>query len=43
MSTSFDERERPTARSTPGATATRTGLIALAVPHLEEPYFAEIS
>ena len=43
MSTSFDERERPTARSTPGARATRTGLIALAVPHLEEPYFAELS
>ena len=43
MSTSFDERERPTARSTPGARATRTGLVALAVPHLEEPYFAELS
>ncbi|MFD5226204.1 LacI family DNA-binding transcriptional regulator [Microbacterium sp. NPDC058342] len=37
------ERERASARSMPGARATRTGLVALAVPHLEEPYFAELS
>ncbi|WP_226531095.1 LacI family DNA-binding transcriptional regulator [Microbacterium paraoxydans] len=30
-------------RAAPLARATRTGLIALAVPHLEEPYFAELS
>ncbi|GAT71558.1 LacI family DNA-binding transcriptional regulator [Microbacterium hydrocarbonoxydans] len=29
-------------RAVPVARATRTGLIALAVPHLEEPYFAEL-
>ncbi|WP_245958588.1 LacI family DNA-binding transcriptional regulator [Microbacterium bovistercoris] len=43
MSTSFGEREDAPVRSVPGARATRTGLIALAVPHLEEPYFAELS
>lgn len=43
MSTSFGERERTSVRSASGARATRTGLIALAVPHLEEPYFAELS
>ena len=32
-----------TGRAVPVARATRTGLIALAVPHLEEPYFAELS
>ncbi|WP_232304608.1 LacI family DNA-binding transcriptional regulator [Microbacterium sp. XT11] len=31
-----------TGRAVPVARATRTGLIALAVPHLEEPYFAEL-
>jgi len=31
-----------TDRAVPVARATRTGLIALAVPHLEEPYFAEL-
>lgn len=36
MSTSSSGRAVPVAR------ATRTGLIALAVPHLEEPYFAEL-
>ncbi|REJ07258.1 LacI family transcriptional regulator [Microbacterium bovistercoris] len=43
VSTSFGEREDAPVRSVPGARATRTGLIALAVPHLEEPYFAELS
>ncbi|MFC4137771.1 MULTISPECIES: substrate-binding domain-containing protein [unclassified Microbacterium] len=43
MSTSFGEREDASMRSVPGSRATRTGLIALAVPHLEEPYFAELS
>lgn len=42
MSNSFTEREGVSARDLPGA-RTRTGLIALAVPHLEEPYFAELS
>lgn len=32
----------PTDRAVPVARATRTGLVALAVPHLEEPYFAEL-
>ena len=32
----------PGGRVLPVARATRTGLIALAVPHLEEPYFAEL-
>ncbi|MDX2400390.1 LacI family DNA-binding transcriptional regulator [Microbacterium algeriense] len=32
----------PGGRVLPAARATRTGLIALAVPHLEEPYFAEL-
>lgn len=41
MSGSSAQRERE--RSVPGARAARTGLIALAVPHLEEPYFAELS
>ena len=36
MTTSSTDRAVPVAR------ATRTGLIALAVPHLEEPYFAEL-
>lgn len=31
-----------TDRAVPVARAARTGLIALAVPHLEEPYFAEL-
>lgn len=43
MSTPFTDREQPSVRSAPRARATRTGLIALAVPHLEEPYFAELS
>lgn len=41
MSGSSAQRERE--RSVPGGRAARTGLIALAVPHLEEPYFAELS
>lgn len=36
MTTSSTDRAVPVAR------AARTGLIALAVPHLEEPYFAEL-
>lgn len=43
MSSSFTERERAAGRSAPVTRAHRTGLIALAVPHLEEPYFAELS
>ena len=43
MSASSIDRTGAATRSVPGARATRTGLIALAVPHLEEPYFAELS
>ena len=42
MTTAPDSERRP-ARSVPAPRSTRTGLIALAVPHLEEPYFAELS
>lgn len=41
--TTAPDRERRPARSVPAARSSRTGLIALAVPHLEEPYFAELS
>lgn len=43
MTTSPVERVHASTRAAPSARATRTGLIALAVPHLEEPYFAELS
>jgi len=36
------ERPQQGAYPAPGARPPRTGLIALAVPHLEEPYFAEL-
>lgn len=43
MSSPPTDRERFAVRSAPVARAHRSGLIALAVPHLEEPYFAELS
>lgn len=43
MTASPSERSRAASLITPGARPPRTGLIALAVPHLEEPYFAELS